>query len=399
MNGLRATFEEIEQEELEATPADPADEGEITEEVAETALEVEEAAQEAEEAEQVVDELEETGDALEETEAALEAFIEEGGMDRQTAIMHHLNMQNIMRRLPLDSQRYIPSVESFDYDKLTATQEALDKVKDVLNRIWQAIKNAFSKMIAAVKNFFNKIGTSAKALKGNAQALIGKAKAASGEAKNAKMDAGSLAAKLTTGSSFSGDVAAGIARLNTATKVMADVSVSSRKSIKEALADIKGERSFWDKFKASIKKIFEQKLKGYGDLPGGRSIVLEGEYSAPKLASGEEYKGGTEISTPSTDEIVKIGEMVEMLADQIAEYSDKVWIESAKELDALIDGVKGTVDAAAKDEAKAAATKENLDKMTEASKLVKNIGPEFIGYAAQTAKHALKFGSLALKQY
>jgi len=150
-NSLRAALEDLEEGTLVESDSAQA-------ELADALLETEQAAQEAEEADQVVDELETVEDSLTDVEATVESFIEEGGMTQQTARMHHVAMQNILRRLPINVDRYVPSTESFGgySDKLTASQEALEGVKNVLKKIADAIKKAWQKLVAAVKGLVSK---------------------------------------------------------------------------------------------------------------------------------------------------------------------------------------------------------------------------------------------------
>lgn len=354
------------------------------ENVAEALLETEQAAQEAEEAEEVVEELEDADASLEAIVTALESHIAEGGMTPQTARSHNVAMENLLRRLPIDSSRYTVSHEAFGgtRDRLTASQEALEGAKNLLSRIWEGIKSAISKAWNAVKTFFATIGKSARALKAGAADLKSKAEAASGH--QLKEGAGEVAVPpaVTVGSTFSANVSQGLAKIVAKGKEVAAASNEAGNTL-ESLAKIVGTGN-------GNQMDIAQKLAAITDK-GKLSDDLPGQGGA---------KGENKVKTPSPSEAALIAKQVDAIASDLVNYSDKVF----KAMEAKVNSAIKTVDARVTKDQKGygdegKGIKEQLQVLNKGASQLRTSASQYASYAARTAKAALGYGYAIVKQY
>lgn len=154
---LRQIFVSVESEENDITDTTVVVSSDQT--IEDEVAEVTEAGIEVIEAEDDVEQLHEIAEGLESIVASLEASIEDGGLDAQAAVFMQHAVNGYTRRVGLEAESFIPSLESFGgaSGKAAATTISVESVKDKIKQIWQAIKNAVAKAIQATMNFFAKI--------------------------------------------------------------------------------------------------------------------------------------------------------------------------------------------------------------------------------------------------
>ena len=374
-NALAVAMEELVDgvpEELETLP-------EVA--VPEALNDVAESEGEYQEAEAVVEELENAAVATENLVAGLESTINEGGMSQQAATMYHIALESILARLPLQADRYTVAVESFGgtRDKLTASQEAFEKTKEVLKKIWQGIKNAVTAAWNAVRTFFATIGKSAKALKAGAADLQSKASAAGSHKLKENAEKIKVPKALAVGSN-------------------ADVAANLKKVVSKGgeLATLAGEA------KTELSNL--AKIIGTGNADS--SAVAEKVYGIVQKAQlGKDLPGqgegdGAEVTVPAVSEASAIAGEVKAIADVL----DKLTKTSLKEIDmAVQDAVKKADSAVNKNYSDhpdlAVKIKAELQTLSNVSNKVRTLGATYTGYAARTAKAGLGFGYSILKQY
>jgi hypothetical protein len=183
----------------------------------EVLLEINEGAEEVQQADEVVEVLEDAEESMEALAASLEAHIAEGGMSPQTARTHNVAMSIALRGLPINVDRVTVSSESFGGhgDKLSASMEALEGVKETLKKLWEGIKNAIKNAWAAVTNFVATLRKSAPVIAAAAAKLKVRAEALKGAKLkgDGKMDAVAAAKAFHVGGKFDGDVAGALRKI------------------------------------------------------------------------------------------------------------------------------------------------------------------------------------------
>lgn len=141
--------------------------------VEQSAIEVTEAAEQVEQHEEVAEQLEEAAESLESIRMSLEAALEEGGLDPQAATFLNHAVDAALKPIGVDSSEAVPSTESFGgtTGRLQATKVSLEGIKDWLEKIWTAIKNAVIKAITYIKDLFAKLFGGSKKLAERAKKL------------------------------------------------------------------------------------------------------------------------------------------------------------------------------------------------------------------------------------
>ena len=198
---LRAAFEDILSDENLINPVTDMSETEISE----VLEEVQESANE-------VDKTEEMVEILEEESAALESILEtvaakEDGMTQGEARLFSAAIESIARRCYIpDATRLVPAIESYadGQDRLAASLEAADSGKNILVRMYEAIKAALLKMYNSIKDFFKSFGKSVEALRAGSLNLRKRAEAVidTGKTKAGKVKAKSFANTLSVDGEF-----------------------------------------------------------------------------------------------------------------------------------------------------------------------------------------------------
>lgn len=140
--------------------------------------EVDEAGDEVEEAEEVVENLEETQEVLEAFQSIIESRIAHNNGLTQG---EYEIMQVSLRRLNMGKKRVdvtslFPSSEAFGYSRLSASNEAMQEIKDGLAKIWKAIKDAIMAVVNKVKEWWIKVFDQSSRMGKRADGIVKEAK-------------------------------------------------------------------------------------------------------------------------------------------------------------------------------------------------------------------------------
>ena len=133
----------------------------------------------------------------------MESTEETGGLDPVAAQVAEVAVESICARLGVQRRRPY-AMESFG-DKsrrVGATRYAVEEIKGVLGRVWDAIIVAFGKVKEFLKNFFKALFDSNEKLAQRADALVNKATNATGAPKEKEIAAGGFGKALATGGAF-----------------------------------------------------------------------------------------------------------------------------------------------------------------------------------------------------
>lgn len=366
----------------------------------EVLLEINEAAEPVAEADQVVDVLETAEASVESLAVALEGYIADGGMSPQTAQAHNVGMANALRGLPLDADRFTVSSESFGGhgDKLTASQEALEKVKETLDKLWEGIKNAVKKAFAAVATFIATIGTSSRAIKAAGVALVKKAASTSGKAEG-EMEATAAAKALHKGNGLNQSVGSMLKEIAAGGKGVA----ASAKAAEGALNTIAGEiaSGHYTDDNASRAAFAETVMKSLpsGELPGGYTIEVS-DASVPTLTQTSPLNlKEVKVKVPELAEIKMIGQGIQEVADFLNSYSTSTFKSLQASVEKFIANQDKLVKKAGFSKEETAKTRDGLKATTKLAAVARGCGPQYLRYAASAAKAAYSFGNKALAQY
>ena len=408
--------------------ADLTENGEINPVTEETIVAVDEILEEVrgdeasvDEHDEAVEELAEAGESLESLVSSLESFIADGGMGPQAADMHSRALAIATRKLPVNAADFTVSTESFGGtgDKLVASQEALENVKQLLSKIWDAIRNAVQSAWNAVKQFFATIGKSGPAVIAAGQSLKKRAQAAKGQKPvGGKVSLSSAAAdtlvvdgKLVPAQALAAinhgyDV--GVKQYTT--KVTAALSPLIQAVYK---GEVHPERLKEAAAKVDLKAALPDDMKG--KLPGGYyfDLTLPEAYvkggtdlevlakASLKLSRDKSIsaKAGTEFEEMSVEQIEK-------MADQIIEIGKNM--VAAKSVAAAAEkGINDVVkagnklvasgDSLEKDEV--ASAKSVLAKLNKAARLTTGCSHQYLSFMGTAAKAAASTGTQMLKQY
>lgn len=369
-----------------------------TVQVDEVLEEVREAGDAVEEHEEAVEELDGAAESLESLIASLESAIADGGMSPQTADVHSRAMANAVRRLPIDASQFTVSNESFGGtgDKLVASQEALEGAKEMLSKIWNAIKNAVIGAWKAVVNFVQTIGKSAAALNRAGKLLIASANSAKGDAKGKKIDATGVAKLLHVNGDFDGNVAGKLATIvSNGAKVVNSAKVAQSELTKLAGAVASGMGG--DENVGTGDAIY--KALPQGALPGGREIIEQekGGYIMPKLVSNVELKlAKVELAVPDAAAIKGIGQGIIKIAQFIDDYDKKYFKGLQKSIDEFVTKQDKLIVRMELEKEETQKVRKQLNDFKKISSIARAVGPDYLGYAASAAKASFNYGKKAL---
>lgn len=373
-------------------------------EVTESVLEMTEAGAETDEAETVVEELEDAAASVESICIALEAHIADGGMNAQAARNHNVAMENVLRRLPLDASRYTVSHEAFGgaQDRLTASQEALEGAKELLDKVYAGIKNAVDKAVEAVKSFYVTISKSGKAISMAGRMLKQKAASARRTAPEGAetIDAGRVAKLLHKDGNFDGDVGGALSEVLSFLDTVGQSAGAAGRIIAEASSKIRGGK--FDEL-PSVEEMNEALIKPINQslLPGGRQVRAEGKKI--ELAVVKKFSGTAEIQLPSVSDIEVIADKIAKIGEKLTEFDSKYFKATFKDVDNILNAHRK---AAEKSSDKSYAgrigsqnIRANTQNLLALVKTARGIGPDAVRYAANAAKAAYGFSKTVLKKY
>lgn len=368
----------------------------------EAVQDVEETAVEAEESGEVLDELLEAADSVESICTALEAHIADGGMTPLAAMTHNVAMENLLRRLPVDSSQFTVSHESFGgtQERLVASQEALEGAKALLGKIVSGIKNAVTKSVTAVVNFFSTIGKSGRAITAAARILKSKAAEARRQATPGKetIKVSGVAKKLHMDGKFDGNIDKGlkgvldflntvVASTNVGAKMMAEAAVKINAKKFDDIIDIE------EMTAAVVKPIYQR------PLPGGK--IVRFDQGKLVFASTSSFNGPAEVKLPEVSTIEAAADKMAKIGEVLSEFDKKHIKKLEAEMARVVNGIDAAIGSANSGLEKS--ERKNMEsQMRELGRAFNRsygIAPEAVRYAATAAKSAFGFGKAVLKKY
>jgi len=401
---------------------DPNATQEINPVTSETIVQVDEVLEEARQDSAVVDqhddaveELSDAADSLESLITSLESAIADGGLSPQAADIHSRALANATRRLPLDASEYTVSTESFGGtgDKLQASMEALDGAKQLLTKIWEAIKNAVTGAWNAVKNFFATMGKSGPAVVAAGQSLKKKAAEAKQSKKtNFNVSTWTQAQLNTMVVNGKADPAAALAAINKGY----DVGVKQYTSkilgalnplyqaiqkgevhpdrLKQVAASVNPEACLTEDMKGQLPGGYFFNLtvgEGEGlDVLAGSSLKLDKDSAAvPKQVPMTDLT--VDQISKLADEVVKMGQLI-IASKAVAGMAEKGINDAVKAGNSLV--AKGDT----LDKGEVGSAKAVLAKLNKAARLTTGCSHQYLSFMGTAAKTAVSFGSQILSQ-
>ncbi|MGG4591851.1 hypothetical protein ACLPJK_26690 [Pseudomonas aeruginosa] len=407
---LRVSLESSEMpENVEINPVTDQTETELDQALAE----VEQAESDVASAEVNETVLEAAADGVEETTEAIEDEIEEKGeISQESYAKYDLALRNATRLLPLDHSRYQVSQESFvQFDGRTVSMEALDKAKEMLAKLWQAVKDAVTKVWGAIREWFARLGKSGAALIAAGNDLKKRASAARGKtAKNDKIDATAAARLLHDEGKFD-SVATAISGLATSvtvgreggqilteaaaeyTKQMASVArlgvaetstISFDKEFVEAVSGFKEAYKKYDGKKSTGGYVFHVE-----SVSGGLGV---------SLTQDTKFEGDATIATPTPEQVSALGQAIVDAGTFVKDFDKKYFKDFDKTLVSDLNKARSSVNKELSD-SEQKRTKIFLALIRFSSGAFKKPMPAYVGNVANQAKAAYKLGRKALAQY
>jgi hypothetical protein len=291
------------------------------------------------------------GDSLGAIAETMEATEETGGLDPVAAEVAEVAVESICNRLGVTRRKY--ALESFSSKdkRVAATRYAVEEIKDVLKRIWDAIVAAFGKVKEFLKNFFKALFDSNEKLAQRADALVNKATNAKGAPKEKEIAAGGFGKALATGGTFKKaaviEALAGMPAWLTYTMT----STTQKPSFADKLKDMIADQKVFDGYQLPAFKESGYKASGSEggmatftgqELVGGRAFRVQRNDKALKGAEAFAAIGNWKIELATLKDAKAFeGDKVEALsADEIVKVAT-----AARELSRGVIAVRKTQDA------------------------------------------------------
>ena len=291
------------------------------------------------------------GDSLGAIAETMEATEETGGLDPVAAEVAEVAVESICNRLGVTRRKY--ALESFSSKdkRVAATRYAVEEIKDVLKRIWDAIVAAFGKVKEFLKNFFKALFDSNEKLAQRADALVNKATNAKGAPKEKEIAAGGFGKALATGGTFKKaaviEALAGMPAWLTHTTT----STTQKPSFADKLKDMIADQKVFDGYQLPAFKESGYKASGSEggmatftgqELVGGRAFRVQRNDKALKGAEAFAAIGNWKIELATLKDAKAFeGDKVEALsADEIVKVAT-----AARELSRGVIAVRKTQDA------------------------------------------------------
>ncbi len=376
-----------------------------------------------------ITELEEIAVGLESIQVAAQATIADGGLKRAGAVMMHVAVEGYANRLGLE-EAMIPAIESFgsEGEAMTATQVSVEGIKDVINRVWEAVKAAVIKAYEAVANWFKQFFINAEKIKARAEKVKESVKDKTGDAEEAKVSVGGAVAKLHKGGKLASVSAAASDVKDLLGDVLGAQSILSKKA--GDLADIVGKVSAAtpedaaaqvvaakelvggasDAFKGTLK--LTEKSEGgetalYSEeLPGGKQVKVvaeDGKYSASLVDAGEVKLADAdkEVDTLSVADIESLCDVVVDCTDVLGGAKKTVFEDGKKVKDDLI---KAGADSAGKlkddtDKVVADSTQSLVRMLPVFTRMVDQPSMALLAHSAKALGAVLDIAAASAKQY
>lgn len=418
-------------------------------------IEVNDSAAEGEAREDAIEEAVEVVDGIEEDVEELEVAAENGGIDQYAASFLMRKTNDNLARIGMAPVRSVAS-ESFGSasSRVRMTQVAMESLRDKARQVWEAIINAIKKAAKWIKGHFLKHFGAFEKLEGRAKALQEKAANTTGKAEESKFENDRLAAALHVerNITFAGikdslDIAVNVVssygKLESATaSVVEEVDAIDSASGIASVADkmetvikvVEGAASASDnvtdaKEKKNHAAAEGAELKASKPLAGGVKVYISRPNDSDKVPA--HYKAtvakkqsdvdvsGKALSTLQPSQAEQLAAVVEELAiagknsrkatDKLGDLKEKLvkkvekLAQTAGKVEAGDDnGAGGQYDddsARTANTAERSAAKSARRTAVAIDKLVGNFPAKFNDYALTTAKAALDYVELSLRQY
>lgn len=426
---------------VEATPAD----AEGADNLETHLLEVADSTAEGEAREQAIDEAEDTVEELEADLADAEVAQESGGLSKDAAAILQRNVANKLNRIGLAAPHAV-AVESFGSasSRASSTRLAMEGIKDGIRRAWEAIIAAIKKSIQWVKDHFNKVFGSYEALVKRAKAVAQRAENTTGSIEERAFENDGLYARLMTGAKtvavsdltgtfktvtetvlgkmddFVTKAESAVEKVSALDKetmaVPADVTTLLNDSLSllgTAAKDVSDDEK--KKYVPDAEKA-HYTVQAVSNLPGNKHVVVVAGAANDAAARPALFKvkleaqltknadvSGKKLNTLSIDQITSVAEMIENLAGE--------FVQSRKEFDKIADAKAKLVKQAervskleytSEDENAAAAKtsgKEVQKTIMSINRLLGDFPAQYAAYFVTTAKSALDYCELSLRNY
>lgn len=433
--------EEVTSTDVEATPADV----EGADNLETHLLEVADSTAEGEAREQAIDEAEDTVEELEADLADAEVAQESGGLSKDAAAILQRNVANKLNRIGLAAPHAV-AVESFGSasSRASSTRLAMEGIKDGIRRAWEAIIAAIKKSIQWLKDHFNKVFGSYEALVKRAKAVAQRAENTTGSIEERAFENDGLYARLMTGAKtvavtdltgtfktvtetvlgkmddFVAKAESAVEKVSALDKetmaVPADVtsllndSLSLLSSAAKDVSDDEKKKYVPDAEKAHYT------VQAVSNLPGNKHVVVVAGAANDAAARPALFKvkleaqltknadvSGKKLATLTVDQITSVAEMIENLAGE--------FVQSRKKFDKIADAKAKLVKQAervskleytSEDEnatAAKASGKEVQKTIMSINRLLGDFPAQYAAYFVTTAKSALDYCELSLRNY
>jgi hypothetical protein len=433
--------EEVTSTDVEATPAD----AEGVDNLETHLLEVADSTAEGEAREQAIDEAEDTVEELEADLADAEVAQESGGLSKDAAAILQRNVANKLNRIGLAAPHAV-AVESFGSasSRASSTRLAMEGIKDGIRRAWEAIIAAIKKSIQWVKDHFNKVFGSYEALVKRAKAVAQRAENTTGSIEERAFENDGLYARLMTGAKtvavtdltgtfktvtetvlgkmddFVTKAESAVEKVSALDKetmaVPADVTSLLNDSLSllgTAAKDVSDDEK--KKYVPDAEKA-HYTVQAVSNLPGNKHVVVVAGAANDAAARPALFKvkleaqltknadvSGKKLNTLTVDQITSVAEMIENLAGE--------FVQSRKKFDKIADAKAKLVKQAervskleytSEDENAAAAKtsgKEVQKTIMSINRLLGDFPAQYAAYFVTTAKSALDYCELSLRNY
>lgn len=428
MNGIPGGKGLMALENEELSQEEGADLGEAADSLETDLIEVNDEQVEGDEHEAEVEEAADAAEALEAIALSLESIAQEGGLDKNGAIMMQHAVQAQYARVGLVAKPAC-ALESFGgtSSRAGATSISLEDIKANIKKIWDAIIANIKKAIEWVKERFMKIFGAANKLEARAKALVTKAGDTTGSPKERSFENERLVKSLHVGGAVNA-VQASAELKSTGTQVFGGLSswtTDAADSIAELLENPeKGSATVPDLKVQNFAPtdVFGEAGEGMkflrsAELPGNVAIIaripekVDGNPAevADKLARTSIKVGqfDPKAKDPSKKDVAVLSPNdAEKVAQAVADLA--VEIQGYKRIQGKLDSVKKRIVNAAEKAGRESGSAEG-DKKSQLQanqklgqaipRIVDGAAPGFSAYALNTGKALLDYVELSLKQY
>jgi hypothetical protein len=391
-------------------------------------MELNDSAVEGEQEISAVEDGEEVKEALESISDALKISAANGGLDKHAAAVVGIATQYMYNRVGYKAKA-MPALESFGgtASRVSATQLAMEGIKDSIRKIWQAIVKGYKRIIAWAAKHWNKVFGAAERMQRRAKAIAKAADELGGKKqKQSSFEDESLVKALYVGSSMPSDMKGALSKLKEVTGNIiskADATIVSSDSLVEALGDTSGNKL--DNIKvpalAINYKVSVEADKVYGasegmvwrlsdELPGGvvyaergpndevsglEALALFGKVKRGiRPAPNTKVPSTTKVTTLNAGQIEAVAKVVEEIGSDVQAFRNK----TAK-LDELMNKAVKAAEKAGATADKEATTDEEKAERGNAKALQSaagNIGNYLMGGFSTVTSNAIRTGQAAL---